>query len=120
MGNLTSLTRVLTTAVLGGVVLATTVAVGTADASTSAPYVREGSRGPGVKCVQEALNKAVHAELVVDGIDGPATTSAVKTFQYRYGLSEDGIVGPRTGEDVWAWDLSMGLNSCYPYVPTTH
>lgn len=35
-------------------------------------------------------------KLVVDGIQGPKTTAAIKEFQRRSGLTADGIVGPKT------------------------
>lgn len=47
--------------------------------------------------LQRALNAAGAAPaLREDGIPGPRTTAAVKTFQARAGLVADGIVGPRT------------------------
>lgn len=35
-------------------------------------------------------------KLVLDGIQGPATTAAIKEFQRRSGLMQDGIAGPIT------------------------
>jgi peptidoglycan hydrolase-like protein with peptidoglycan-binding domain len=95
---------------------------GTASASTTAPYIRYGSRGEGVNCVQATMNYYDDAGLVVDGIDGPATTAAVKHFQKVSGLSADGIVGPLTGDDIWDLDFSTSLRlmGCYPYLPTTY
>lgn len=49
-----------------------------------------GSRGNGVKLLQEKLN------LKVDGIFGPLTEEAVKDFQRSNGLKVDGIVGANT------------------------
>lgn len=45
--------------------------------------------------VQEHLN-AFGYHLVVDDIYGPATTSAVRDFQSKHGLTVDGITGPQT------------------------
>jgi peptidoglycan hydrolase-like protein with peptidoglycan-binding domain len=50
-----------------------------------------GSEGRQVKLLQTALG-SVH----VDGIFGPETEEAVRTFQSSRGLSVDGVVGPQT------------------------
>jgi hypothetical protein len=65
------------------------------------PTLRRGSRGPAVRELQQRLN-ARGARLVVDGIFGPRTQAAVRTFQRTNGLQVDGVVGPRT----WARLLS--------------
>jgi hypothetical protein len=49
-----------------------------------------GSRGPAVARVQRALR------IPADGIFGPQTRTAVRSFQKRHGLAADGIVGPQT------------------------
>lgn len=56
--------------------------------------VRRGSTGPAVKAAQLMLAK--QASVAVDGDFGPATESAVRTFQSEHGLSADGIVGSNT------------------------
>ena len=48
-----------------------------------------------VRELQILLNQ-VGFDLVVDGLDGPATKSAIKTFQGRAGLEKDGLAGPLT------------------------
>ena len=58
-------------------------------------YIRLGSRGDGVKWVQWELNHQGFS-LKVDGIYGPKTEDAVRTFQSRSHLACDAIVGPRT------------------------
>lgn len=72
-----------------------------------AALLREGSRGPDVRKLQEALNLAVRgvaisgvqgAPLVVDGIFGPLTRDRVVKFQTAVGLVADGIVGPKTAK----------------------
>ena len=57
--------------------------------------VRQGSRGYAVRAAQTALN-AHGARLVVDGIAGAGTRSAIIAFQRRRGLVADGIVGSKT------------------------
>jgi peptidoglycan hydrolase-like protein with peptidoglycan-binding domain len=49
-----------------------------------------------VRWVQESLNRILGLRLAVDGISGPQTRSAVRSFQQRAGLTADGIVGPQT------------------------
>jgi peptidoglycan hydrolase-like protein with peptidoglycan-binding domain len=49
-----------------------------------------------VKWIQVSLNKVLGTRLAVDGIIGPMTRSATRTFQQRSRLAVDGIVGPRT------------------------
>jgi hypothetical protein len=59
------------------------------------PSLSIGDRGQQVLRLQEALN-ARGENLTRDGIFGPATHTAVISFQARNGLTPDGIVGPRT------------------------
>lgn len=57
--------------------------------------VRLGSSGPRVVQVQQAL-RSLGYTLAADGIFGPRTDAAVRTFQASRNLVADGIVGPRT------------------------
>ena len=52
--------------------------------------LKKGSKGPSVVTLQEFL------KLTADGIFGPKTESAVKSYQKKNGLVADGIVGPKT------------------------
>ena len=52
--------------------------------------VRKGSKGATVEAVQKVLG------IKADGDFGPGTESAVKDWQRRHGLIQDGIVGPAT------------------------
>jgi hypothetical protein len=45
--------------------------------------------------IQTALNRH-GADLVVDGITGPTTHSAIRAFQNEHGLVVDGVTGPKT------------------------
>lgn len=53
------------------------------------------SKGPQVRALQELLNKT-GAKLTVDGGYGPRTKAAVEDAQRRLGLVVDGIAGPQT------------------------
>lgn len=58
-------------------------------------YLRLGTRGDDVAALQSALDaKGYH--LYVDGIFGPGTQGAVRSFQAASGIYVDGIVGPST------------------------
>ena len=52
--------------------------------------LRKGSKGDGVKLMQEALG------IGADGDFGPGTERALKTWQAENGLTADGIAGPAT------------------------
>jgi phosphatidylserine/phosphatidylglycerophosphate/cardiolipin synthase-like enzyme/outer membrane protein OmpA-like peptidoglycan-associated protein len=49
-----------------------------------------------VRWAQQSLNTLLGLNLAVDGIMGPQTRSAVRSFQQQRGLTVDGIVGPQT------------------------
>lgn len=60
----------------------------------STPTLQNGSTGSAVSRLQRALIAALSTSLDIDGQFGPATTSAVKSYQSSRGLDSDGIVGP--------------------------
>lgn len=62
------------------------------DITPSVDYevVRLGSRGAWVEKLQEAL------EVTVDGIFGPDTEAALKSYQREAGLTDDGVAGRKT------------------------
>ncbi len=55
-------------------------------------------KGDDVKWVQKQLNAIKIGDLTVDGAYGPDTMAAIKRFQKRFGLVQDGICG----ENTWA------------------
>ncbi len=59
------------------------------------PVLRRGSRGDGVRLLQDHLIQA-NASIAQDGIFGPITKQAVVAYQGAAGLAADGVVGPRT------------------------
>ena len=67
------------------------------------PVLRQGSNAAWpaatVRSLQYLLN-AHGARLAVDGVFGPRTDSAVRSYQRAHGLLVDGIVGPQTWSSV--------------------
>jgi peptidoglycan hydrolase-like protein with peptidoglycan-binding domain len=51
-----------------------------------------------VRWIQDCLNRAMSAQLPVDGVMTPAARSLVRSFQQQQGLTANGIVGPDTEE----------------------
>lgn len=58
--------------------------------------LRNGSRGAQVSTLQEKLNAAGHDAGAVDGVFGPVTERAVRSFQQAKGLVVDGLAGVQT------------------------
>lgn len=59
------------------------------------PTLRMGDKNPSVKLLQEIL--AIKGYVIVpDGEFGPLTQGMVKNYQRANGLTDDGIVGPKT------------------------
>lgn len=113
MGNY--LTRTLTVAAVGaGLSLAMSTGTASAVQSSSAdtstqvsaraktcsiPTVRYGSSGYYVYAFQKIYNRQksyMAPRIATDGSFGPGTVSAARGMQYKYNLSIDGVVGPRT------------------------
>lgn len=62
----------------------------------SSTLLRKGDRSEEVKVLQANLNKLGHSAGTADGIFGPGTERAVKSFQRASGLTVDGLVGSQT------------------------
>ncbi|MCD0482287.1 peptidoglycan-binding protein [Streptacidiphilus sp. ASG 303] len=75
--------------------------VGTATWQALVTTVQQGSSGPAVSAVQSQLN-AHGSSLTVDGSFGPATDTAVRSFQSSHGLTVDGVVGTATWQALVA------------------
>ena len=60
------------------------------------PTIKVGSTGDAVRRAQRGVRRTPDPGLVVDGVFGPATETAIKQFQTGAGLTVDGIVGPAT------------------------
>ncbi|GAA2041235.1 hypothetical protein GCM10009839_49530 [Catenulispora yoronensis] len=100
-----------------------------AHASTTADWLSKGDTGSGVSCVQVAINYAHNwwpgsvATVRTDAMFGQLTANGVVAIQRIYGLSQDGIVGPRTGDRLWqiihSFDPKGELHpDCYWDLPT--
>lgn len=79
----------------------TTIGIGPAsgtieDLLSSSTLLREGQSGSLVTDLQRALSSAGHSPGPADGIFGPMTRSAVRSFQAAAGIGVDGLVGPAT------------------------
>ena len=70
--------------------------------------LKKGSKGNGVKALQDALNKTINAGLAVDGDFGKKTQAAVKQFQKKYKLTVDGVVGNQTKKKFKALGYKTG------------
>ncbi len=58
--------------------------------------LEDGARGPAVVLLQQVLEGYGFTPGTVNGIFGPRTEAAVKSFQASAGITADGIVGPQT------------------------
>ncbi len=65
-------------------------------APVNMPMLQRGSQGEAVKTLQRALADSNAYYGAIDGIFGPITEAAVRTFQKNAGLVVDGIVGNKT------------------------
>ncbi len=84
--------------------------------------VRPGDRGPAVEDIQRRL-LALGYDLGRTGVDGVflgATTHAVREFQLRHELQEDGMVGDRTWSALVDASFSLGDRMLYLRLPHFH
>jgi peptidoglycan hydrolase-like protein with peptidoglycan-binding domain len=76
--------------------------------------LREGLRGEGVHALQAGLNRWLRRQqmplIMVDGIFGPRTEAAVRTFQEAMSLKVDGIVGLKTWKEILSSAALGGLS----------
>ncbi|SES20186.1 peptidoglycan-binding protein [Salipaludibacillus aurantiacus] len=68
--------------------------------SSSAPVLKEGSRGSNVSELQNMLKATGHYKSQVTGVFGPLTKEAVRKFQNQWGLIADGIATKATLEKL--------------------
>jgi murein DD-endopeptidase MepM/ murein hydrolase activator NlpD len=65
-------------------------------AALALPSSAAASRDAGLAALQVALHERGLYAGSIDGVQGPATTAAIKRLQRRAGLAADGVAGPRT------------------------
>ncbi|MDH7478865.1 MAG: peptidoglycan-binding protein [Syntrophomonadaceae bacterium] len=71
--------------------------------------LRRGVSGPDVREVQNKLNVLGYYQGDIDGVFGPLTEDAVRSFQRDQELAVDGIVGPATYNALQqAYDVALG------------
>jgi peptidoglycan hydrolase-like protein with peptidoglycan-binding domain len=70
-----------------------------------------------IRWVQSSLNRIMGLRLAVDGINGPKTQSAIRSFQAQKGLSVDGIVGPITESALVAAGAGRPPGGSSSYIP---
>ena len=66
--------------------------------TAQAATLKQGSTGALVRTVQTKLKNWGYYTGTVDGIYGAKTAAAVRYFQRKNGLTQDGVVGPQTAK----------------------
>ena len=61
-----------------------------------AAVYKQGSSGEAVRTIQQKLTNWGYFSDSIDGVYGPKTAEAVKSFQRKNGLTPDGVTGPAT------------------------
>lgn len=69
---------------------------------TPVAWEQESGATPYARWIQESLNRLLGLQLATDGVAGPATRSAIRSFQQRANLKVDGVVGPATDAAIKA------------------
>jgi murein L,D-transpeptidase YcbB/YkuD len=79
-------------------VTTTTASAKTTPRASSLPSttLKPGDSGAQVRALQRALKSLGYSVGTIDGQYGPATKTAVASFQHAEGLTEDGVFGPKT------------------------
>ena len=70
------------------------------EADMSDPTIRRGSTGNPVRRAQKRLTLGGYDTGGVDGVFGARTEAGVRRFQGDRGLTVDGVVGPRTWDEI--------------------
>lgn len=73
-----------------------------------------GSAGAEVALLQLGLDRAGYGPLTADGVFGPATERALRTFQRTHGLAADAVSGPRTEAALAPWYRGYAVHTVAP------
>jgi hypothetical protein len=87
-------------------------------ASSSPTTTQAGLSKTAIRLLQTALTKVGCYSGSIDGIAGPATTQALRSFQSAVGVAVDGVYGTQTKGKLLAAD-SAGTKVCSASAPTT-
>jgi len=74
---------------------------GASSSGSSASTLRPGAEGSAVKELQQALKNLGLYAGSIDGKYGSGTEAAVKAYQKKKGLTQDGVAGPKTLEKLY-------------------
>ncbi|MDQ5944378.1 MAG: hypothetical protein QG658_445 [Patescibacteria group bacterium] len=72
----------------------------------------QGNQGDCVVLIQTKLKQLGYDPGPIDGIYGTKTTGAVKLFQSRAGITQDGIVGPQTWSRLFSTSCGQPAAKC--------
>lgn len=100
------------------VLLCCLLLINASSTAQSKPTLYWGSKGNAVKEVQQRLSNWYYYRGKVDGIYGPVTFGAVKSFQRKNGLNADGVVGPQTWKALGISVASAKKTTSTTYKPT--
>jgi peptidoglycan hydrolase-like protein with peptidoglycan-binding domain len=89
-----------------------TILPATSVLAPNARILRPGYRGTDVQNLQQLLHVAGHSPGAADGVYGPMTESAVRSFQSARGITVDGRVGPQTRNTLSSFLGLDGVRTC--------
>lgn len=99
-------------AIIASIVIASTILLITILRNNSVETLSKyGSRGNEVTQIQTKLKRWGYYNGNIDGIYGTQTVNAVKYFQRKNGLTQDGIAGPATLRAMGIYSSSSSSNS---------
>lgn len=86
------------------------------EATFSNAMLKRGSEGNDVRELQGRLNFLGYYDGKIDGVFGSGTQNAVKSFQSKFGMKSDGIVGAKTKQTLV--DATKNWNSSTDTTPS--